>query len=61
MRKHSPCQVIFSVPYTFTTLLFSDSVLGPQPSPSMVCTETWRQGRGQHPKEAGCYDNKITT
>merc|ERR1719150_1732776 len=29
MRKHSPCQVIFSVPYTFTTVLFSDSVLGP--------------------------------
>merc|ERR1712032_546924 len=28
MRKHSPCQVIFSPPYTLTTVLFSDSVLG---------------------------------
>merc|ERR1719384_2213960 len=41
MRKHSPCQVIFSPPYTLTTVLFSDSVLGPQPSPSITWTDTW--------------------
>merc|ERR1719154_228658 len=41
MRKHSPCQVIFSPPYTLTTVLFSDSVRGPQPSPSITWTDTW--------------------
>ena len=40
-EKPSPCQVIFSPPYTLTTVLFSDSVLGPQPSPSITWTDTW--------------------
>merc|ERR1719242_1779176 len=42
MRKHSPCQVIFSPPYTLTTVLFSDSVPGPpHPPPSITWTDTW--------------------
>merc|ERR1719360_39440 len=42
MRKHSPCQVIFSPPYTLTRVLFSDSVPGdPQPPPSITWTDTW--------------------
>merc|ERR1719499_2270594 len=39
MRKHSPCQVIFSLPYTLTTVLLTDSVLGPQPAPSITLTD----------------------
>merc|ERR1719354_336620 len=44
MRKHSPCQVIFSPPYTLTRVLFSDSVPGiPNPHPP---------SRGQTPGQA---------
>merc|ERR1711884_913698 len=28
MRKHSPCQVIFSVPKILTVVLLTDSILG---------------------------------
>merc|ERR1719458_1797089 len=38
MRKHSPLQSILSLPYTFTDVLFSEGVLGPQPSPSITVT-----------------------
>merc|ERR550532_3257056 len=40
MRKHSPLQSILSLPYTFTDVLFSEGVLGPQPSPSITLTKT---------------------
>merc|ERR1712222_36607 len=40
IRKHSPLQSIFSLPYTFTDVLFSDGVLGPHPSPSITFTYT---------------------
>merc|ERR1719507_992515 len=40
MRKHSPLQSILSLPYTFTEVLFSDGVFGPQPSPSITWTKT---------------------
>merc|ERR1712128_47845 len=39
MRKHSPLHFIFSVPNTLMVVLFSDSVFGPHPAPSITCAE----------------------